>query len=384
MRRWSAKSGDLLFNLFQFGAGRFDGLVAVVPAQSEKSNDQSRYRSDEEGFLLFQFLAFTHTERNKVHFHRALGQIAQSQTHEFTHAVTYFLEFFQVDFGSDLHVLQRVKVFYLNTKFFCKEFRRVRQRDTAAGEIDLAGSTARVLFLIELDRLVDLDVKACQDVTGNLGDLRLFGVVRFFISTAQTDKTFVDLKLFRLSKRHLGLSGKLLGDRVGSNIQGAAEETAFFKEKDVACFGTDIQKHDAFIALAVGVTKSIGERRHRNVHHLEVASGIGCGTEEALYQVTLDGDQKNFHGSVSGSTYFLIIPHHFIQRKRNILLCFVLNDLCRLGTVHRREFNKLVKYLITRRTNISQFSSYRTFSDDLAECLFQQPFTGTILRAKQT
>ncbi len=102
-------------------------------------------------------------------------------------------------------------------------------------------------------------MKTRQNITRNLGNLRLLLIVRLLKGTAQAHKPFSHLELLRLRKGHLGLGGELLRNRIGSHIERAAKEAALLEKENVARLGANIQEHDALIAaLAVSIAISIG------------------------------------------------------------------------------------------------------------------------------
>jgi len=66
----------------------------------------------------------------------------------------------------------------------------------------------------------------------------------------------------------------------------------------------------------------------------------------------LDGHQQDFQFATAAGTQNLIIPHHLRERKRHVLLRFVLDDLRHLARVHRRELDEFGKHLKTRRADV--------------------------------
>ena len=56
-----------------------------------------------------------------------------------------------------------------------------------------------------------------------------------------------------------------------------------------------------------------------------------------------DRDQQHFQFAAGSRAEDLIVPHHFLQRKRHVLLRFVLDDLRDLAGIYRRQFDEFGK-----------------------------------------
>ena len=355
--------------------------LRVEPAVSQDHSHQAENGGDEIGLLLVELLPLERTLRHEVHFHRALGDVAQSQAHHFAIGMGDFGQFFQVDGGIDLDVAERIEVFDRQIEFFREELRGVRHDRRAAGEEQALRRRTTLLPAIELERLVDLNVQARHDLARNLRDRRLLRVVRFLVSATEADKTLLDLEPFGLREFQLGLRRKILSDGVGADIDAARIDLALLKKQQVAGLGANVQQHGAAVEVAIVVAKRVAQSGGRYVHQLHAQPRRFRRAKETLHHVRLDGDEQHFQFTGRRRSQDLIVPDHFFQREGHVLLSFVLDDLGDLGSVHRRQFDKLGKNVKAGRADVDVFRAERPLGEQFLDRLEDDPFTRGFLRA---
>ena len=245
------------------------------------------------------------------------------------------------------------------------------------------GRRSALLPAVKLDGLVNLNVQPRHDLPRDLGDRRLVRVLRLFIRPAQTDKALGDLHLLRVVKAQLGFGRKLLRDRVGPNIDPAGVDLALLEEEQVAGLGPDIQEHRAAVQIAVIKPKSIAQGGRGNIDQLQAqARGFGRA-EQALDDIGLDRHQEHFQLPVGRRAQDLVVPDHFFQGKRHVLLGLILDDLRDLGGVDRGELDEFGKDVKARRANVGFARAKASFGEELLDRLAQDRFPRALLGAFQ-
>src|SRR4029079_10870183 len=88
--------------------------------------------------------------------------------------------------------------------------------------------------------------------------------------------------------------GKILSDGIGTEVNAAGENFAFFEEQQVAGLCSDIQEHCAVFDVAVVIAESIAQGSRRNVGELKVQPGGFGDAEKSFNDVRLDGNEEDF------------------------------------------------------------------------------------------
>ena len=330
---------------------------------------------------MVELLPLERTLRHEVHFHRALGDVAQSQAHHFAVGMGDLGQFFQVDGGIDLDVAERIEVFDRQVQFFGEELRGVRHDRRAAGEEQALRRRTTLLPAVELKRLVDLNVQARHDLARNLRDRRLLRVVRFLVSATEADKTLLDLEPFGLREFQLGLRRKILSDGISAYIDAAGIDLALLKKQQVAGLGANVQQHRAAVQVAIVVAKGVAQSGRRHVHQLHPQPRRLRRAEETFHHVRLDSDEQHLQFTGRRRSQDLIVPDHFLQREGHVLLGFVLDDLGDLGRVHRRQFDELGKDVKAGRADVDVFRAERPLGEQFLDRLEDDPLARGFLRA---
>ena len=105
--------------------------------------------------------------------------------------------------GANCNVAEGVEKLDGHIQFFGEKLRRVgHDRGPARKKQPLRRRTA-LLAAVKLQRLVDLNMQLGHELPGNLGNRRLMGILRLFVSPAQADKTLGNLDLLGLVKLQL-------------------------------------------------------------------------------------------------------------------------------------------------------------------------------------
>ena len=376
------------------------GHPAKKPAKCQQGAEQTEHRGHKINRLGPQLLLLEVAGGHEVQLHRALGQVADAQAHDFPELVRDPRHVLQVDRWINLDVPEGIEVIHRQVQLFRKELGCVGQQRGSPRQIQLGRHRAALLATVELDRLIHLDVQTSHDLPRNLGDERLLGIAGLLVGTAQTDEAFLDLHLLGFLPLHLHLVGEVQGYGVGPNVDGAGIDPARLEEEEVAAAGTDVQQHDA--ALGVAVIKPVGVAQcgRRDVHQAQVQIRLLAHAEEAFYHVVLDGDQQHFQFASRGAAQNLIVPNDLLQRERHVLLGLVLDDLGNLAGIRRRQLHELGKDLKPRSADIDAFCAERTlharrqrllqcFEDDQLPVLLRQPRLphapqGVILQPQRT
>ena len=137
-------------------------------------------------------------------------------------------------------------------------------------------------------------MQAGHHLPGDFGNRGLLRAFRLFISSAQTDESFLDLDPLGLRQRELGFLGEILSDGMSADVDAAGINISLFEKQQVARFGANIQQHGASFQIAIIKAKGVAQGRRRNISQLQTQSGCLGDTEQSFHNVGLDGDQKNF------------------------------------------------------------------------------------------
>ncbi len=191
----------------------------------------------------------------------------------------------------------------------------------------------------------------------------------------------LDLEPFGLREFQLGLRRKILSDGVGADIDAARIDLALLKKQQVAGLGANVQQHGAAVEVAIVVAKRIAQSGGRYVHQLHAQPRRFRRAKETFHHVRLDGDEQHFQFTGRRRSQNLIVPDHFFQREGHVLLSFVLDDLGDLGSVHRRQFDKLGKNVKAGRADVDVFRAERPLGEQFLNRLEDDPFTRGFLRA---
>ena len=250
-------------------------------------------------------------------------------------------QFFEVDGRVNLHTAERIEIFNRHVQFFRKKLSRVGHDRGAAGKEKSLRGRAALLATVKLHRLIDLNVQLGHELPRDFGNGRLLRIIRLLIRTAQAHKALGNLDFFCVIKFQLRFGRKILRDDVRAQIDAARKNFTLFKKQQVARLCTDVQQHGAIFELRIIVAERVAERGGRSIAQQQFQFRLLSHTEESLDDFRLDGDQQHFQFTTRGRAEDLIIPYDFAQRKRHVLLRFVLDNLTDLGRVHRRQFDEL-------------------------------------------
>ena len=149
------------------------------------------------------------------------------------------------------------------------------------------------------------------------------------------------------------LTGKFLSNGVGTKVDAAHKKLAtFLNEQRVGGFGAYIQHQRTAFELAVVMYESVTQRRGRAVHNSQLKPKIVTHGGEAVDNVELQRHQHHFQFTGCCGPENLIIPLHFVQWERNILLGLVLDDLPHLVPFHRGGAQKFCEALVAGRADV--------------------------------
>ena len=102
--------------------------------------------------------------------------------------------------------------------------------------------------------------------------------------------------------------------------------------------------------------------------------------KQSFNDVRLDGNQQDFQLTSGRGPENLIIPNYLGQRKGNILLGLILNDLGDLGGINRGQFDKLGKNMETGSADVDDFGTDVLFDNQLLKGLEHDAFPGRFMR----
>ena len=168
--------------------------------------------------------------------------------------------------------------------------------------------------------------------------------VRFFICSAQSDKTVSAFQFFRFIVGDSEFLADLECDRMTGNRDDTDEETAVVDKDQRGATSADIQNH-----FAVGIAHSVRPCRivtggRRNFDQHDLFSETFQNPCDFVYFFIFDDDEHRFDfTAVVRGTDQLGIPYHLIHRERNRIFRFKFNDLLDFFLVidHCRDFDKL-------------------------------------------
>ena len=148
---------DLRRNLGQGLAFDLRSFV-VEPAVGQDDGDEAENGGDEVRFLLIELLPLERALGHQIHFHRALGHVAQSQAHDLAEGMGHFGQFLQINRRVNLNIAEGIEVFDRQVELLREKLRRVRHDRSPARQEQTQRRRTALLSAVELDRLVDLDV----------------------------------------------------------------------------------------------------------------------------------------------------------------------------------------------------------------------------------
>ena len=355
--------------------------LAVEEPRGPNTGGGHKGGGHKEGLLGVEILTCLRTLGQEIQFDRAVGDVAQSQTHHFTEEGRGFLQLLDVDRGINLNITKWTEVLDRQVELFLKKLSGIGHHRAATAEVNSLRSRSGLLGPVKLHRLVDLHVQAGQDVPGDLGNGGYLRIIRFLVSTAQTDETLGNLELFSLSEGCLGFGRIFLSNGVCTDGDRADVKLVFLEEEDVAGFSTDIDQQTAALDISVVVTEGVGQCGHRRIHHFHLQANRFTDCEELFNHLGLNSHQQHLTRPIGSGAQNLMVPSTFGQRERNVLLGLVLDDLRNLRSVNRGQFDKFREDLITRRRNVGLAGNKTTLSQKLTQGTLQHTIAGSILGA---
>lgn len=141
------------------------------------------------------------------------------------------------------------------------------------------------------------------------------------------------------------------GDRGAADPHAAGEETLAFQIKEIAGLRTDVNQQDRLFRLAVGRAKRVVDRHRGDVHFRRADAVVVDRGVQLVERVVLDRDDEDF--LLVPVVDQLVVPHHFVERKRNVLLGLEGDELLDVVILQRGQLdeageNRLAGNRVTR------------------------------------
>ena len=330
--------GDLLF------LGAVHGVVEIHPYPDRRH--EAGCRPVKVWLLPIQTLLQPGRARHQVHLQRTVGYLADGQANDLAECVADLLQFGDIDSVLvNLHPNKRVEVLDRHAEFLGEELRQVRHDGRATVQEHPHRVATALLLLPELQRLVDLHMKAGQHLAGNLGECSLVRIIRLGIRATQADQPLLQLDLLRLREAHLRLRRKLLRDRVGSDVNGANEKFLALEKQRVGRLGTDVQHQRATLDVVVVVPEGVDQRSLRCVDQFHVRPLRLGYLDHPIRHFALQCGEQHLDLPRLGHPHRVMVPRGLLQRERDVLLRLELDQLGDLGLVDRRESDRLGQHL---------------------------------------
>src|SRR6266536_1133037 len=167
---------------------------------------------------------------------------------------------------------------------------------------------------------------------------RYVRIRRIGASTPETDETALSFACFGGSKSLVEFFCQSRRHRAAANWYAARKNLAWLDEEQIGGASADIDHERRIGHIAVVVTKGVVERHVRDPdHHRSKPRRFYRGVD-SFEQVGLDRDQNDLQLLIRPATDELIIPHHFVNRERHVLLCLKTNDAIDFFLLYRRQF----------------------------------------------
>ena len=183
-------------------------------------------------------------------------------------------------------------------------------------------------FLMQPRHLVARDFRDARDLR----------VVRLRVGAAEAHEAVVHLARLRLGERDAEVLRDRCGDRAAADVQPAWENLARLAEEQVRRARSDVQQDGAAFRVRVIVAERIVERHRRDLHDRRLQAARLCGGVDLVEEVGLDRRQDHLHLPAVARIEKLPVPHHFINRVRDILLRLERHDLLDLRRIaHTRQ-----------------------------------------------
>ena len=166
------------------------------------------------------------------------------------------------------------------------------------------------------------------------------GIGRFRVRAAKTDKPVPLFPRLRRRERLVEFAGNGRSDRASADWHAAGENLIRLDKQQIGRARSDIDEERAAVQVAVVVPKRVVKRHRCDVDNRCAQSGIFYAAVDLIEQIGLDRDQYHLDLLVRAAADELIIPNHFVDGKRDVLLRFKCDDLLDLFLFHRRQFDE--------------------------------------------
>ncbi len=240
----------------------------------------------------------------------------------------------------DGDIAQRIEELDRPLEFLVEKLAHVRRARRAAAEKDALGPAPLLLRSIKTNRARQLSVQSRHGAADQLRDPRDIRIGGFRFGATETNESVVLLAQLGRAKGLVEFFRDRRGDRTAADRNAAAEDFSRLDEKQIGRARADVDDKRRAGQLAVIETKRVVERHRRHIHPPGLQAGCLDRGIDPVEEVRLDRDQHDFDFVRLAAANELIIPDHFLDRKRHILLRLEGDDAFDFVLIDRRAISQ--------------------------------------------
>ena len=229
---------------------------------------------------------------------------------------------------------ERVEEFHFHAQLLGEERVQVRQDRRPSGQQDPRRSRSPLLAAVEVDRAVHFRVQPRDHIAHDLGSTLRHLAVQFRIHAAERHVRVFPLQLLGFFEREPEFPGQLLRDRDAGDGNAATEDARLLHEDQVRGSGPDIENHDAAVLVRVVVAYRVVQRHGCGIHDFRFHANGEHTVREPAHVLDFRRHEHDVHVA-RVAFHERVVPHDLVDRKRNVLLRLVLDDLGDLVFRHR-------------------------------------------------
>ena len=276
----------------------------------------------------------------QIHLHRALARAAQGQPDQLSQAMGASANFLRTDPASDGDIAQRIEKLDRELQLLGEELPHIRERRAAAAKENALGLRAALLGTVKADRTGDLRVETGHRVANHFRNARHIGILRLRVGPAEAHEAVAFFPLFRHAERLAKILGNGLGDGTAAVRDAAAENLVRLDENQIRAPRTDIDDQGTAADVAIVIAESVIDGHRGDIDDGGLEARRLDRVIDIVEQVGLDGDNDDFHLSGIATVHELVVPDHFIDRIRDVLLRLEGHDLIDLLFTDRRKLDE--------------------------------------------
>ena len=224
------------------------------------------------------------------------------------------------------HVAQGVEKLDRRLEFFAEKFHHIRKADRAAAKQHPDRLAASLAGPVKTDRPGDLSVQARHGVADDLRHSRFGGVARFRIGSAEAHGALLHFQPFRQRYVLMEFLCNRSTDGGASDRDAPAESAVPLQKNEVGRSSTDVDDQRASGCFRIVEAEGVIDGHRGDIDDLGLQPSLCHRVGNLGKLVRLHGDQSDIPRPVPLAAHDLVVPNHFVDGKRHILLRLERDD----------------------------------------------------------